>query len=63
MDRLRLQARGLADRVADDPPTIRLRFAHKNVDQRTGTDAFYSERKANLCVACGGVDNYLRYKV
>ena len=49
--------------MADEPPTIRLRFAHKNVDQRSGTDAFYSERKANCCVACGGADNYLRYKV
>ena len=56
------QAKGLADRVGDDPPTIRLRFRHKSVDQRTGKDAFYSERKANCCVACGGDRNYLRYK-
>ncbi len=48
--------------MAEEPPTIRLRFAHKNMDQRTGTDAFYSERKANACVACGEARNYLRYK-
>ena len=57
------QARGLAERVAEDPPTIRLLFRHKNEDQVTGTDQFYSERKRNCCVACGEADHYLRYRV
>ena len=58
-----MQARGLAERVAEDPPTIRLLFRHKNEDQVTGTDQFYSERKHNCCVACGEADHYLRYRV
>ena len=58
-----MQARGLAERVAEDPPTIRLLFRHKNEDQVTGTDQFYSERKRNCCVACGESDHYLRYRV
>ncbi len=58
-----VQARGLAERVSEDPPTIRLLFKHKNVDQVTGTDQFYSERKRNCCVACGEADHYLRYRV
>ena len=57
------QARGLAERVSEDPPTIRLLFRHKNEDQVTGTDQFYSERKRNCCVACGEARHYLRYRV
>ncbi len=49
--------------MAEDPPTIRLLFRHKNVDQLTGTDQFYSERKRNCCVACGEAKHYLRYRV
>lgn len=49
--------------MAEDPPTIRLLFKHKNADQVTGTDQFYSERKRNCCVACGEADHYLRYRV
>ena len=49
--------------MAEDPPTIRLLFRHKNVDQVTGTDQFYSERKRNCCVACGEAEHYLRYRV
>lgn len=60
---IRTQARGLAERVAEDPPTIRLLFRHKNVDQVTGTDQLYSERKRNCCVACGEAQHYLRYRV
>ena len=58
-----MQARGLAERVSEDPPTIRLLFKHKNEDQVTGTDQFYSERKRNCCVACGEARHYLRYRV
>ncbi|BDA45050.1 probable exosome component 10 at N-terminal half [Coccomyxa sp. Obi] len=57
------EARGLAERVSDNPPTIRLLFRHKAADQVTGADAFYGERKLNCCVACGNSDNYLRYRV
>ena len=57
------QARGLAERVSEDPPTIRLLFKHKNDNQVTGTDQFYSERKRNCCVACGEAQHYLRYRV
>lgn len=57
------QVRGLAERVSDNPPTIRLLFRHKAADQVTGADAFYGERKLNCCVACGNSDNYLRYRV
>ena len=42
-----LQARGLADKVADDPPTIQLRFEHKATDQLTGSDDFYTHSKEN----------------
>ena len=58
-----MQARGLAVRVSEHPPTIRLLFKHKNEDQITGTDQFYSERKRNCCVACGEARHYLRYRV
>ncbi|KAK9908142.1 hypothetical protein WJX75_003265 [Coccomyxa subellipsoidea] len=57
------EARGLAERVGDNPPTIRLLFRHKAADQETGADAFYGERKLNCCVACGNTSNYLRYRV
>ena len=49
--------------MSEDPPTIRLLFKHKNEDQVTGTDQFYSERKRNCCVACGEARHYLRYRV
>lgn len=43
-----LQARGLADKVADDPPTIQLKFEHKATDQLNGDD-FYTHSKENRC--------------
>ncbi|KAK9822142.1 hypothetical protein WJX74_010568 [Apatococcus lobatus] len=57
------QARGLADKVADDPPTIQLKFEHKATDQLTGSDDFYTHSKENRCVACGDDSHFLRYRV
>ena len=42
-----MQARGLADKVADDPPTIKLKFEHKATDQLKGSDDFYTHSKEN----------------
>lgn len=55
--------RGLAARVSDDPPTIRLLFEHRVGDQVGGADAFYSGSRANRCVVCGEEQHYLRYRV
>ena len=52
--------KGLADRISDEPLTIRLRFSHKTTDQSAGTSEFYQESKANVCVGCGATENYLR---
>ena len=57
------QARGLAERVSGEPPTIRLRFQHRDSDQVAAVDAFYMTSKANHCVACGEEGHYLRFKV
>ena len=58
-----LQNRGLADRISDDPPTIRLRFMHKTGDQERGVDDYYLHSKENKCVSCGEAGHYLRYRV
>ncbi|KAL0050003.1 hypothetical protein WJX82_002589 [Trebouxia sp. C0006] len=55
--------RGLADRISDDPPTIRLRFMHKTGDQERGVDDYYLHSKENKCVSCGEAGHYLRYRV
>jgi len=55
--------KGLAVRVQEDPPTIRLTFQHQTADQARGADAFYSASKANQCVGCGATRNYLRFRV
>eukprot|EP00879_Flechtneria_rotunda_P011906 GHRR01012435.1.p1 GENE.GHRR01012435.1~~GHRR01012435.1.p1 ORF type:complete len:931 (+),score=387.60 GHRR01012435.1:2246-5038(+) len=55
--------RGLAELVQQDPPTIRLKFEHKNADQQVGLDGFYSTSRANRCVVCGQEQHYLRYRV
>ena len=34
-----MQTRGLAKRMSDDPPAIRLLFEHKATDQDTGSDS------------------------
>ncbi len=60
---LMLQNRGLADRISDDPPTIRLRFMHKTGDQERGVDDYYLHSKENKCVSCGEAGHYLRYRV
>ena len=57
------QARELAERVSGEPPTIRLRFQHRDSDQAAAVDAFYMTSKANHCVACGEEGHYLRFKV
>ena len=58
-----LQNRGLADRISNDPPTIRLRFMHKTGDQERGVDGYYLHSKENKCVSCGEAGHYLRYRV
>ena len=58
-----LQSRGLAERVSDDPPAIKLNFMHKTGDQQRGVDDYYLHSKENKCVSCGEEGHYLRYKV
>lgn len=55
--------KNLAQRVSDDPPTIRLRFQHSTNDQENAVDEFYAESKSNCCVVCGEAGHYLRYRV
>lgn len=55
--------KGIASLVSEEPPTIRLDFQHAAVDQQRGTDAFYSQSKANRCVACGEVRAWLQRRV
>lgn len=43
------------------PAPCRLLFEHKNTDQASGSQ-FYSQSKANRCVACGEEGHYLRYR-
>ena len=57
------QNRGLAERISDDPPTIRLRFMHRTGDQERGVDDYYLHSKENKCVSCGEDGHYLRYRV
>jgi cobalt/nickel-transporting P-type ATPase D len=57
------QGRGLADRISEQPPAIKLRFPHKTTDQDQGVDAYYLQSKENRCVACGQTKHYLRYRV
>ena len=52
--------RGIAEKVGEEPPTIRLLFEHKNADQQAGLDGFYSQSKTNQCVVCGEDGHYLR---
>jgi cation-transporting P-type ATPase D len=52
--------RGIAEKVAEEPPTIRLLFEHKSADQQAGLDGFYSQSKTNQCVVCGEDGHYLR---
>ena len=58
-----MQSRGLAERVSDDPPAIKLNFMHKTGDQERGVDDYYLHSKENKCVSCGEEGHYLRYKV
>ena len=58
-----LQSRGLAERVSEDPPAIKLNFMHKTGDQERGVDDYYLHSKENKCVSCGEEGHYLRYKV
>lgn len=58
-----LQSRGLAERVCEDPPAIKLNFMHKTGDQERGVDDYYLHSKENKCVSCGEEGHYLRYKV
>lgn len=55
--------RGLAERISEEPPTVRLLFEHKNADRLNDKDLFYSASKKNQCVVCGTSDHYLRYRV
>ena len=58
-----MQNRGLAERVSDDPPSIKLKFMHKTGDQERGVDDYYLHSKENKCVSCGEEGHYLRYRV
>ena len=58
-----MQNRGLAERVSDDPPSIKLNFMHKTGDQERGVDDYYLHSKENKCVSCGEEGHYLRYRV
>lgn len=55
--------RGLAERISDNPPTIKLTFMHKTGDQERGVDEYYLHSKENKCVSCGEEGHYLRYRV
>ncbi|PRW59440.1 DNA damage checkpoint isoform A [Chlorella sorokiniana] len=55
--------KGLAEKVSDDPLSVRLTFQHQTGDQQAGTSEFYSVKKSNQCVACGEQGHYLRYRV
>ncbi|KAF5833248.1 hypothetical protein DUNSADRAFT_10486 [Dunaliella salina] len=54
--------RNIAEKVRDEPLTIRLLFEHKKSDQDAG-ERFYSEQKINRCVVCGEEEHYLRFRV
>jgi len=54
--------RGIAEKVRDEPLTIRLLFEHKKSDQDAG-ERFYTEQKVNRCVVCGEEEHYLRFRV
>ena len=43
-------------------PAHRLLFQHQASDQASGQDVFYSQSKANRCVACGEQGHYPRYR-
>lgn len=47
-------SKGIAERVAEDPPTIKLLFSHQNTDQLSG-NAFYGQRKENRLAQRGAV--------
>jgi hypothetical protein len=52
---------GLADMVADEPPTIRLRFEPSG---RQGLeDPLLLDGKPNICVVCGTDDNLTRHHI
>lgn len=53
--------RDMADMVADDPPTIRLRFEPSGRDGID--DPLLLDGKPNVCVACGATDNLTRHHI
>eukprot|EP00803_Ostreobium_quekettii_P004481 evm.model.scf_2336.1 EVM.evm.TU.scf_2336.1 scf_2336:1322-8896(+) len=66
-DRRRLEwyvSKGLADKVADEPYTIKLRFQHSTADDENfGAHQFYVRGRLNRCVVCGEDNHYLRYRI
>jgi len=53
--------KGLADMIADDPPTIQLKF--EPAGKGHAGDPFYLSPKENRCVVCGTNENYIRHSV
>jgi hypothetical protein len=54
-------SRGLAERVGDDPPTIRLLF--EPAGRRLPGDEYSVTDKENRCVRCGADQDYVRHHV
>ena len=57
--------KGLATEVdpGGEPLAVKLNFVHKDDDQHAGHHAFYSAARSNMCVVCGGLKHYLRFRV
>ncbi|CAI2385933.1 unnamed protein product [Moneuplotes crassus] len=60
--------RGLAEKISDEPLTIKLNFEPsgrgiKNFNDERDDDEFYVEERSNICVACGSGENYVRHQI
>ena len=59
-----LQSKGLAVPVpGPGAAAARLKFAHRDDDDRIGASAFYALSRENHCVACGERGHFLRYRL
>ncbi|XP_024520048.1 protein RRP6-like 3 [Selaginella moellendorffii] len=54
--------RGLAERLNEEPPAIRLCFEPKGRPEDENNE-FYIQSKSNQCVGCGESSHYLRYRI
>jgi len=54
-------SQGLADLVAEEPPTVRLKFEPRGRDGLD--DPLLPEGKPNLCVVCGTTENLTRHHI